>query len=93
MININCKYLKDIIYCTNKNVKRSLLGLGARVCREINDRGKCEYKLKHDKPKAPPPPPKNKCNCQGCKISRDPDSGYQPCHNYTVDINNPPKKP
>lgn len=28
--------------------------------------------LKNNTPKA--------CGCPGCKISRDPNSGYQPCH-------------
>lgn len=27
-ISINCQYANDGIYCTNKNVKRSLFGLG-----------------------------------------------------------------
>ena len=32
---INCKYV-DSIYCTNKNVKRTLFGLGARLCNHDN---------------------------------------------------------
>ncbi|UZV41250.1 hypothetical protein vBVpaMR16F_184 [Vibrio phage vB_VpaM_R16F] len=25
------------------------------------------------------------CQCDGCKMSRDPNQGYQPCHNYNLD--------
>jgi hypothetical protein len=32
----------------------------------------------------------NKCQCDGCKISRDPRSGYQPCHNVKFS-GEPPK--
>ena len=28
------------------------------------------------------------CNCGGCKISRDPNSGYQPCYNYNGNAEN-----
>jgi len=33
----------------------------------------------------------DKCQCEGCKISRDPMSGYQPCHNIEFS-GNPPKE-
>ncbi len=33
-----------------------------------------------------------KCSCEGCKISRDPNSGYQPCHNKCNGVMNPPKE-
>lgn len=32
------------------------------------------------------------CQCEGCKISRDPNSGYQPCHNYYPDKVEPPQE-
>lgn len=61
-ISINCQYANDGIYCTNKNVKRSLFGLGARMCMEAYRCNKCPYKIKHPRPPAPtpPPPPSNK---------------------------------
>lgn len=34
----------------------------------------------------------NKCNCEGCKISRDHNRGYQPCHNGVVSPMRPPKE-
>ena len=33
-VKVNCIYNDKGAWCTNKNVKRSLLGLGARVCSE-----------------------------------------------------------
>lgn len=35
-LKINCKHNDNGAWCTNKNVKRSLFGLGARVCCEHN---------------------------------------------------------
>lgn len=34
VIKVNCKYNDQGAWCTNKNVKRSLFGLGARCCSE-----------------------------------------------------------
>ncbi|AUR92970.1 hypothetical protein NVP1181O_06 [Vibrio phage 1.181.O._10N.286.46.C9] len=34
----------------------------------------------------------NECNCDGCKISRDPNSGYQPCHKTAPKNATPPGK-
>ena len=34
MINVNCIYNEKGAWCNNKNIKRSLLGLGARCCSE-----------------------------------------------------------
>lgn len=60
-ISINCQYAEDGIYCTNKNVKRSLFGLGARMCMEAYRCDKCPYKVKNPRPDPPTgytPPPK-----------------------------------
>jgi len=32
---INCKYNSEVLWCTNKNIKRSLFGLGAKCCIEF----------------------------------------------------------
>ncbi len=42
-IKINCIYADSDGWCSNKKIKRSLYGLGARVCIE-NPYGVCEYK-------------------------------------------------
>lgn len=43
IIKVNCKYNDDAAWCTNKNIKRSIFGIGARVCIESNG-GKCNLK-------------------------------------------------
>ena len=53
-IKINCVHNDQGAWCTNKKVKRSLFGIGARVCCEYNGK-KCELKEKTTR-KAPPPP-------------------------------------
>lgn len=40
---INCKYNDQGAWCNNKNIKRSLFGIGARCCSEFNDE-KCDLK-------------------------------------------------
>lgn len=56
----NCKY-NDFIYCNNKNVKRSLFGIGARLCVFNNTNvNVCEFQEKSIKPKIKPPPQKQK---------------------------------
>ena len=56
-IRINCKYNDQGAWCFNKNIKRSLLGLGARCCIIYpNWNGYCEYQEKYARPKAPPSP-------------------------------------
>ena len=55
---INCKFNNNGAWCTNKNIKRSLLGIGARCCSEypyINK--KCEFKEFRTKKRAYPPAP------------------------------------
>lgn len=44
IIKVNCKYNeKDTICCTNKNIKRSLFGIGARMCIKFQSVTKCEF--------------------------------------------------
>ena len=50
MININCIY-NDGAYCKNKNIKRSMFGLGARLCMEYPPNVKeCKYKKSYPQP-------------------------------------------
>ena len=37
IIKVNCKYNDKGAWCTNKNIKRSLFGIGARCCSEYNN--------------------------------------------------------
>ena len=48
MIKINCKHNNQGVWCNNKDVDRSLFGLGARCCSEFNDKdcGLKERKVK-----------------------------------------------
>ena len=57
---INCKYNDNDVWCTNKNIKRSLFGIGVRCCVEFNDK---ECNLKEVRTlKGKPPRPTRKCN-------------------------------
>lgn len=40
VIKVNCKYNDDGAWCINKEIKRSLFGIGTRCCSEFNDK-KC----------------------------------------------------
>lgn len=57
--NINCAYADNPGgYCKNKLIRRSMLGIGSRICKVYDDDGAvCEYQKKFDKPPAPPPAP------------------------------------
>jgi len=59
-IKINCIYNDQGAWCINKNIKRSLFGIGARCCLDYPpcSQEKCEFKEKHKRPTPPPPPPK-----------------------------------
>jgi len=55
-IKVNCKYSECNVWCTNKNIKRSILGLGTRLC-ILNDTNNCEYQeQKSRRPKVKPAP-------------------------------------
>ena len=47
--NINCKDNNQGVWCKNKNVKRSLFGIGARCCLVFNGKP-CPYREKYLKP-------------------------------------------
>ena len=68
MINVNCKYNDKGAWCKNKNIKRSLFGIGTRVCKLYGEYflSSCEYKEEYSKPPFGPPPhpiSKNSCKC------------------------------
>lgn len=46
-VKINCIYNSDVSWCTNKNIKRSLFGVGARCCvlhdDKLVNKEKCEF--------------------------------------------------
>lgn len=51
-ININCRKIRDGIYCKDTRVKRSLFGIGPRMCLEIDGK-RCPYREPHTKPPLP----------------------------------------
>ena len=51
-IKVNC--IHNGAWCKNKNVSRSLFGLGARVCSQYYGK-KCEYKEKYKLSASPAP--------------------------------------
>ena len=56
-VKINCKHNDGGAWCKCQHVKRSLFGLGARMCLVFNNK-LCKFQEEFPKPKAPPPPPK-----------------------------------
>jgi hypothetical protein len=59
MRNINCIYSYSFTKCKNRHIRRSLLGIGPRMCvlydYMIN---RCEYQVCFTPSQPPPPPPK-----------------------------------
>lgn len=56
---INCKYNDSGAWCTNKNIKRSLFGIGARCCVEFSgEQFQCDLKEIRTLKAKPPPIPK-----------------------------------
>lgn len=56
---VNCKYNDRGAWCTNKNIKRSLFGIGARCCVEFSgNKGQCDLKEIRTLKAKPPPSPK-----------------------------------
>lgn len=55
-LNLNCIYNDKGDWCTNKNIKRSLFGLGARYCIVFPcfDTDACQCSKKYPKPKILP---------------------------------------
>ena len=61
-MSICCIWADNINYCcTNKNVKRSFFGLGARLCiKRFRPGSECKYCEQIPRPKIPTPPPPTK---------------------------------
>lgn len=57
MVHFNnpCVYSDSVSYCKNKSVKRSLFGIGARICRCPQDIKQCEFSKMMPKPNLVPP--------------------------------------
>ena len=52
---INCQHNDRGAWCTNKKVRRSLWGIGARCCTEYYTFcNKCEHKKEYPRPVLPP---------------------------------------
>ena len=64
MIKVNCKWNDQGAWCTNKKVKRSLFGLGARCCIEYGSNKTCQSKEPRPKPTKPPPRPPKRSNAK-----------------------------
>lgn len=58
VVKVNCIDNDKGAWCKNKNIKRSLWGLGARCCIEYRNEGfkKCEYKKPYKRKKVVPAP-------------------------------------
>lgn len=54
-INVNCKQNEGHAWCKDKRVKRSLFGIGARVCC-VSNGDKCPYQDPYPRPNISPPP-------------------------------------
>ena len=60
MINVNCQWNYQGAWCKNKNIKRSLFGIGARCCVKYPDYSiTCKFCKTYHRPIAPPPSPKS----------------------------------
>lgn len=71
MINIDCKDNDQGAWCKNKKIKRSLFGLGARLCvlyPGLNGKV-CEYQIKQPRPLPPAPPPPPRPRKKGIEIN------------------------
>ena len=53
-IKINCIENDSGCWCRNENIKRSLFGLGARMCL-VYEGKRCEFQEKYPRPGPPPP--------------------------------------
>jgi hypothetical protein len=55
ILKINCKFNDNGAWCANKNIKRSLFGMGARCCCEYDGKT-CSIKEERSKMAEPPKP-------------------------------------
>jgi hypothetical protein len=53
-IKVNCIYNDNVGWCKNKNVKRSLFGIGARVCPLADGLVDCPHQEKYPRANRPP---------------------------------------
>ena len=54
MINVNCIYNDKSAWCKHKGIKKSMFGIGARVCVEVDGK-QCTLKQTHPRPDVLPP--------------------------------------
>ncbi len=52
MVNVNCRQNNQGAWCRDKRIKRSLFGIGARMCR-VFERQDCPYQDKYPRPEPP----------------------------------------
>jgi hypothetical protein len=50
MVRINCVYNDQGAWCKNKKIKRSIFGIGARVCLDFEKEGICNIREKYIRP-------------------------------------------
>ena len=53
IVRVNCKNNDQGAWCKDKRIKRSLFGIGARICPVYNG-GYCEFQDKFKRPKIEP---------------------------------------
>ncbi len=58
-MQIDCQWNNQSAWCTNKKVKRSLFGLGARCCIMFDSDKVCSFYKATPSPIAPPPCPQS----------------------------------
>ena len=52
LCRINCRKNDQGAWCKDKRTKRSLMGIGARICK-VAEGENCEYQDKYPRPKPP----------------------------------------
>jgi len=57
IVKVNCIYNNSGAWCKNKNIYRSLFGIGARVC-PVHNGGVCSLQIKKKKRAVAPAPAK-----------------------------------
>lgn len=57
IVKVNCTYNNSGAWCRNKNIYRSLFGLGARIC-PVHNGGTCSLQIKKERMTPPPAPTK-----------------------------------
>ncbi len=52
-VNVNCQYNNDRYRCKNERVRRSLFGLGPRICIDYPREQGCQYRIEYQRPDPP----------------------------------------